>query len=107
VVHPELGSARDPRTGLMTAWPELADQIDAAIEIEWIPETTVRAASGELAWSLGEYRAEFRKDGVTHAGKGAYVAVWEKDGQDRWQLAAEGFTPPGLHGSAAAAHSQN
>jgi len=97
VVHPELGSARDPRTGLMTAWPELADQIDAAIEIEWIPETTVRAASGELAYSLGEYRAEFRQAGVTRGGKGAFVTVWQKDGEGRWQLAAEGFTPPDIH----------
>jgi ketosteroid isomerase-like protein len=97
VVHPELGSARDPRTGLMTAWPELADQIDAAIEIEWLPETTVRAASGELAWTLGEYRAEFRKAGTVHTGRGAFVAVWQKDGEGRWQLAAEGFTPPDIY----------
>lgn len=96
VVHPELGLARDPRTGLMTAWPELADQIDAAIKIEWLPGTTVRAASGELAYSLGDYRAEFRKAGTTLAGDGAFVAVWEKDGEGRWQLAAEGFTPPAL-----------
>ena len=98
VVHPELGLARDPRSGLMTAWPELADQIDAAIEIEWLPEKTVRAASGELAYSFGEYRVEFRRAGGTLAGSGAFLAVWEKDDGGRWQLAAEGFTPPGIYG---------
>ena len=98
VVHPELGAARDPRSGLMTAWPELADQIDAAIAIEWTPEKTVRAASGELAYSFGEYRAEFRRAGGTTAGDGAFLAVWEKDDEGRWQLAAESFTPPRIHG---------
>lgn len=97
VVHPELGAARDPRSGLMTAWPELADQIDANIKLEWIPETTVRAASGELAYTLGTYHAEFTKHGNTQAGEGAYLVVWEKDDEDHWQLAAEGFTPPQIH----------
>ena len=105
VVHPELGAARDPRSGLMTAWPELADQIDAAITIEWLPEKTVRAASGELAYTVGEYRAEFRQQpahgtgraGGARTGDGAFLAVWEKDGEGRWQLAAEGFTPPDIH----------
>lgn len=96
VVHPELGAARDPRSGLMTAWPELADQIDAAIKLEWTPEHTVRAASGELAYTLGTFRAEFKRGGTLLAGDGAYLAVWEKDEEGHWQLAAEGFTPPTL-----------
>lgn len=97
VVHPEHGAARDPRSGLMTAWPELADQIDARIKIEWTPESTVRAQSGELAYSLGSYFAEFEKGGTTRAGGGAYLAVWEQDENGTWQLSAEGFTPPQIH----------
>lgn len=115
VVHPTLGAGRDPRSGLMTAWPELADRIDAEIEIRWQPETTVRAASGELAYSFGTYRASFSSAQAGEAGEGAdddgaagevsavageghYLAVWHKDQRGRWQLAAEGFTPPGIYG---------
>ncbi len=99
VVHPTYGSARDPRSGLMTAWPELADQIGAEIDLHWAPSTTVRAASGELAYSLGEYEASFRSDeSSTVSGAGHFVAVWRKDGKGAWQLAAEGFTPPGIYG---------
>ena len=97
VVHPEFGAARDPRSGLMTAWPELADQIGAAIKLEWTPETTVRAASGELAYTVGTYHAEFTQGAKTQAGGGAFLAVWQRDGDDHWQLAAEGFTPPQIH----------
>ena len=152
VVHPSLGAARDPRSGLMTAWPELADQIGAEIEIRWRPDQLVRAESGELAYSFGEYRASFApplaagaepaagaesaegepasgeelaegeepaageepaegeelteseepaegEDGATVAGKGHFLAVWQKDGAGHWQLAAEGFTPPGIYGA--------
>ncbi len=107
VVHPTLGSARDPRSGLMTAWPELADQIGAEIDLRWIPSTTVRAASGELAYSLGEYEASFKSPATeadtgkdsTVSGKGHFVAVWQKDEKGAWQLAAEGFTPPGIYPS--------
>lgn len=113
VVHPSLGSARDPRSGLMTAWPELADQVDAEVEIRWRPETTVRAASGELAYSFGTYEASFTPpvmmrtpapegaepapDAVEITGSGHYLALWQKDDQGRWQLAGEGFTPPGIY----------
>ena len=99
VVHPTLGSARDPRSGLMTAWPELADQIGAEIDLRWVPSTTVRAASGELAYSIGEYDASFKSgEGSTVSGAGHFVAVWQKDDKGAWQLAAEGFTPPGIYG---------
>ncbi|MCP3960636.1 MAG: nuclear transport factor 2 family protein [bacterium] len=121
VVHPTLGAARDPRGGLMTAWPELADQIGARIEIRWIPEATARAESDELAFSFGEYEATFvpaagspgeaepaaepsttepdagSGDDAKIAGKGHFLAVWQKDDRGNWQLAAEGFTPPGIY----------
>lgn len=101
VVHPTLGSAREPRTGLMTAWPQLADQIGSQIDLDWRPETTVRAASGDMAYSFGEYEASFKPladgPGSAQSGKGHFLAVWQKDQAGVWQLAAEGFTPPGIH----------
>jgi uncharacterized protein (TIGR02246 family) len=139
VVHPSLGAARDPRSGLMTPWPELADQIGARIEIRWNPEKVVRAESGEMAYTFGVYEASFTPpsatgdgddaagddaadddpagddaagdgdngadadadadaDAETIAGEGHFLAVWEKDDAGHWQLAAEGFTPPGIYG---------
>lgn len=97
VVHPEVGSAREARSGLMSAWPELSQSFDAEVRIHWRPETTVRAASGELAFVLGTYEASFDKTEGSHAGGGAFLAVWHLDAQNRWQLAAEGFTPPQIH----------
>ncbi len=115
VVHAVWGEARDPRSGLMTAWPELADQIDAQIELRWHPEKTVRAASGEVAYSFGRYEASFARqpeavaatgteaDPATGtariAGKGHFLAIWQKDEKGHWQLVAEGLTPPGIYGN--------
>ena len=101
VVHPTLGASRDPRSGLMTAWPELSDQIGADIQIHWTPEFTTRAKSDDVAYSFGEYEVVFAPsatgEGSAHSGKGHFVAVWQKDDRGRWQLAAEGFTPPGIY----------
>lgn len=98
IVHAEWGAARDPRSGLMTAWPELAGSFDASIDIAWTPEQVLRAASGELAVTFGSYRASFEKDGTRHAGDGHFIAVWQLDESGNWQLAGEGLTPPGIYG---------
>jgi ketosteroid isomerase-like protein len=94
IVHPELGHATEPRTALMRAWPELADRIAAGIRLEWTPESTTRAASGEMAYSFGAYSVKFTQDDETEDGTGSYVAVWEKGEKGHWQLAAEAYTPP-------------
>lgn len=103
-VHPDLGPSRDPRGALMAAWPELADRIDSELEVTWKPESTVRAASGELAWVFGAYEARFGSDkdspdhetapGNAGGGSGYFLAIWQKDGEDHWQLIAESMTPP-------------
>lgn len=103
VVHPTLGSARDPRSGLMTAWPELADQIGADVQIHWRPESTTRAASDDLAYTLGEYEVVYKSsvdgEGSAQSGVGNFIAIWQRDAKGTWQLAAEGFTPPNIYQS--------
>ncbi len=94
IVHTTLGHATEPRTALMIAWPELADRIAAEIQLGWTPESTTRAVSGELAYSFGGYSVGFTQGGKQEAGTGSFVAVWEKGGKGRWQLAAEAYTPP-------------
>jgi ketosteroid isomerase-like protein len=98
IVHAEYGQAREPRTGLMTGWPQLNDFIDAAIELDWTPEHTVRAASGELAYTYGAYEVEFTRGEESYGGPGGYIAVWQKDEErQHWQLAAEGYSAPQIH----------
>lgn len=99
VVHPHLGQGTDPRSGLMTAWPELAERFDAPVSLSWTPEATVRAESGEMAYSFGEYRVEFGDGEGARVGTGAFLSLWHKDAEGRWQLAGEGFTPPALGGA--------
>lgn len=94
IVHPELGHATEPRTALMIAWPELADRIGAHVRLEWTPDKTIRAASGEMAYTFGAYAVRFIQDGEREAGKGSFASVWRKDEAGRWQLAAEAYTPP-------------
>ena len=84
----------------MTAWPELADSLGASIEISWTPEQVLRAASGELAVTLGDYRASFEENGVRRAGGGSFVAVWRRDDGRSWQLVGAGLTPPELEAEA-------
>lgn len=97
IVHPERGMAREPRSGLMTAWPEIRDQIGAATRLEWTPERTVRAESGEMAYTFGAYTVAFTLEGEEKAGEGGFVAVWAIDEAGRWQLAGEGYSPPQIH----------
>lgn len=100
IAHPELGQAREARTGLMTGWKQLADQIDAAIKLDWTPERTVRAASGELAYTYGQYQISFEApseatDREDYSGGGDYVVIWQKDEENgRWHVAAEGYSAP-------------
>ncbi|MEM9552777.1 MAG: nuclear transport factor 2 family protein [Acidobacteriota bacterium] len=97
VVHPELGAAREPRSGLMTAWPRLADQVGSAITLEWTPDQVENASSGELRVVAGTYTARFDDGEQEHTGGGDFLAVWRRDADGGWQLAAEGYTPPDLH----------
>ena len=112
VVHSKLGESRDPRGALMASWPELSERIDADLDLRWQPQTTTYAESGEMAWVFGSYEATFgRVDSEADSGpdsgpspihstrhdaggSGHFLAVWQKDGEGRWQLAAEAMTPP-------------
>lgn len=97
IVHPELGMAREPRSGLMTAWPEIRDQIGAATRLEWTPERDVRAGSGEIAYTFGAYTVAFTHEDEEKTGQGGFVAVWTVDDEGRWQMAGEGYSPPQIH----------
>ena len=101
VVHPRLGAAREPRAGLMTAWPRLADQVESTIALEWTPHRVESAASGELKVVSGSYTARFDDGDSEQNGSGSFVAVWQRAGDGHWQLAAEGYTPPELETNSA------
>ena len=97
-VHSTLGTSRDPRGALMAAWPDLTGRFGSEIDIRWTPESTVRSESGELAWVFGEYEAKLA-DGEAGAdsaggGSGYFLAIWQKDGEGHWHVAAESMTAP-------------
>ncbi len=47
-----------------------------------------------MAYTFGAYTVRFVQDGNRETGTGSFAAVWEKDEEGRWQLAAEAYTPP-------------
>ena len=98
VVHAEWGMARETRSGLMTAWPELKESVDARFDIDWRPDETLRAASDEITVTFGSYEVVIEKGDERKAGSGSFVAVWQRNEKDHWQLVGEGMTPPALTG---------
>ncbi|MEM1180889.1 MAG: nuclear transport factor 2 family protein, partial [Acidobacteriota bacterium] len=74
----------------------------AKIDLEWTPTSTVRSTSGELAVTVGDYKASFERDGDEVSGGGAFLSVWRRDAGGHWQLAGEGFTPPDIYAESAA-----
>lgn len=62
----------------------------ANFDLTWEPAFAEIAASGDLGYTTGPFRAHGRDSGeVTH---GHYVSVWRKDG-DRWRLVVDGGSP--------------
>jgi uncharacterized protein (TIGR02246 family) len=66
---------------------------EAAIALSWRPERAVRSASGELAYSVGAYRAELDSPAGRAALGGTYLTVW-RDGEGGWTPVASSLTPP-------------
>ena len=97
VVHAEWGMARETRSGLMTAWPELRESVDARFDIDWRPEEVLRAASDEVTVTFGSYEVVIEKGDDRKTGNGRFVTVWERNDKGQWQLAGEGMTPPAIH----------
>ena len=63
--------------------------------ITWEPHTVEVAASGDLAYTLGDFEVQsIGPDGQPHKSTGTYVSIWRKQAGGSWQVVVDGGTPP-------------
>jgi uncharacterized protein (TIGR02246 family) len=63
--------------------------------ITWEPHTVEVAASGDLAYTLGDFEVRsIGPDGQRHKSTGTYVSIWRKRADGSWQVVVDGGTPP-------------
>ncbi|MEE9563204.1 MAG: SgcJ/EcaC family oxidoreductase, partial [Thermoanaerobaculia bacterium] len=63
--------------------------------ITWEPHTVEVAASGDLAYTLGDFEVQsIGPDGQRHKSTGTYVSIWRKRADGSWQVVVDGGTPP-------------
>jgi uncharacterized protein (TIGR02246 family) len=63
--------------------------------ITWEPHTVEVAASGDLAYTLGDFEVRSTgPDGQSHKSTGTYVSIWRKQPDGAWQVVVDGGTPP-------------
>jgi uncharacterized protein (TIGR02246 family) len=63
--------------------------------ITWEPHTVEMAASGDLAYTLGDFEVQSTgPDGQRHKSTGTYVSIWRKGADGSWQVVVDGGTPP-------------
>lgn len=69
--------------------------------ITWDPHTVEVAASGDLAYTLGDFEVRSTgADGQPHKSTGTYVSIWRKQADGSWQVVVDGGTPPAPAGAA-------
>lgn len=58
-------------------------------------ESVERGASGDLAWEVGYYTLQVeRADGSrSDPTRGKFTTVWRRDGQGRWRIHVDAFSP--------------
>jgi uncharacterized protein (TIGR02246 family) len=63
--------------------------------ITWEPHTVEVAASGDLAYTLGDFEVRsIGPDGQRHKSTGTYVSIWRKRADGSWEVVVDGGTPP-------------
>jgi len=63
--------------------------------ITWEPHTVEVAASGDLAYTLGDFEVRsIGPDGQRHKSTGTYVSIWRKGADGSWRVVVDGGTPP-------------
>ena len=68
--------------------------------ITWAPHTVEVAASGDLAYTLGEFEVRAAgPDGRPQKSTGTYVSIWRKDSDGSWKVVVDGGTPPETTGA--------
>lgn len=64
-------------------------------KISWRPHTVEVAASGDLAYTLGDYEVHSTgPDGRPLESTGTYVSIWRKQADGSWKVVVDAGTPP-------------
>ena len=90
-----LGSGvLDGKEAIVAAWgPLFAD--DRSTVLRWKPHTVDVAASGDLAYTIGDYESTTaHPDGTTTRGSGTYVSIWKRGNDGKWRAVVDSGTPP-------------
>jgi ketosteroid isomerase-like protein len=65
----------------------------AGPSLRWKPTAAGMAGSGDLGFTVGDYRFEWKARGVAPS-EGRYVTVWAKDASGRWMAALDSSLEP-------------
>jgi ketosteroid isomerase-like protein len=75
---------------------------DSGVTLTWRPHTAEAASSGDLGFTLGEYRLTQRSSGgQVETAIGSYVTIWRRGPDGWWRAAVDIGTPPEPDSSAA------
>lgn len=90
-----LGSGRlDGRESIVRAWGPLFAE-DRATVLRWKPHTVEVAASGDLAYTLGDFESTTTMpDGTMSRMTGTYVSIWRRGEDGEWRAVVDSGTPP-------------
>ena len=88
------GGVSRGRVAILASWAPLLDP-DSGIQLEWAPDQVRVASSGDLAYTVGEYRMTRRDSaGDLVVTEGIYVTVWGRGGDGRWRVLVDAGSPP-------------
>lgn len=74
---------------ILETWAPFFDP-ETGMELEWTPTEVGVAASGELAWSIGDAVMTFRRGRSTEKRPGKYLTAWRKDAEGSWKIIGDG-----------------
>lgn len=69
----------------------LQDGADSNYIVTWEPGSATVAASGELGFTYGIYKARNKKDGSTM--QGTYTTIWKRAPKGKWQMVLNSGNP--------------
>jgi uncharacterized protein (TIGR02246 family) len=78
------------REAVVAGWAPFFEPGGAA-RLAWEPTESVVAASGDLAYTTGDYTLTVAaEDGAASVTPGHYLTVWRREGEGPWRVAADG-----------------
>jgi uncharacterized protein (TIGR02246 family) len=88
------GGVLEGREAIVAAWSPLF-AADRETVLRWQPHTVEVAASGDLAYTIGDYQSSTTlPDGSIARVAGTYVSIWKRGEDGKWRVVVDSGTPP-------------